>query len=50
MLKGKVIIHFQYDEERETCNWDLKQEGKDTLKKDDLVLLFQHIIGEIISD
>jgi len=50
MLQGKVIITFEYDEKTEKCSWDLKQEGKDTLKKDNLILLFQHIIGEFMSD
>jgi|APFre7841882590_1041340.scaffolds.fasta_scaffold463780_1 hypothetical protein len=50
MLQGKVIINFEYDEKKEKCSWDLKQEGKDTLDKDDLILLFQHIIGEFMSE
>jgi hypothetical protein len=50
MLQGKVIINFEYDEKKEKCSWDLKQEGKDTLDKDDLNLLFQHIIGEFMSE
>jgi hypothetical protein len=49
MLQGKVIIHFEYDEENEKCRWDLKQEGKDTLSNDDLILLFQHVVGELMS-
>jgi hypothetical protein len=50
MLQGKVIIDFKYDEEKEKCKWDLKQDGKDTLDKDDLILLFQHVMGELMSD
>jgi len=50
MLQGKVIINFEYDEKKEKCSWDLKQEGKDTLDKDHLVLLFQHLVGELMSD
>jgi len=50
MLQGKVIITFQYDEEKEKCSWELKQEGKDTLNKDDLIHLFQHIVGEFMSE
>jgi hypothetical protein len=50
MLRGKVIINFQYDEEKEKCSWDLKQEGKDILNKDDLIHLFQHIVGEYMSE
>ncbi len=50
MLQGKVIIHFQYDDKKEKCSWELKQEGKDTLDRDNLVLLFQHLIGELLSE
>lgn len=50
MLKGKVTINFEYDEQKEKCSWDLKQEGKDTLDKDDLVFLLQHCVGELMSD
>jgi hypothetical protein len=50
MLKGKVIIDFTYDEENEKCNWDLKQQGKDTLAKEDLIQLLQHCIGELMSE
>lgn len=50
MLKGKVIIDFTYDEESEKCNWDLKQQGKDTLTKEDLIQLLQHCIGELMSE
>ena len=50
MLQGKVIIHFEYDEEKEKCRWDLKQDGKDQLSKDDLIQLLQHCIGELLSE
>jgi hypothetical protein len=50
MLQGKVIITFEYDEKKEKCSWDLKQEGKDILDKDHLVLLLQHCVGELMTD
>jgi hypothetical protein len=50
MLQGKVIINFKYDEEEEKCSWTMNQEGKDTLDKDHLVLLFQHLVGELMSE
>lgn len=50
MLHGKVIINFEYDEEKEKCHWDLKQDGKDRLRKDDLIQLLQHCIGELMSE
>jgi flagellar basal body-associated protein FliL len=50
MLRGKVVIDFEYDEKNEKCRWDLRQEGKDTLKRDDLLLLFQHLVGELMEE
>ncbi len=50
MRQGKVIIHFRYDEEEEKCSWNMEQEGKDTLSKDDLILLFQHLVGELMTE
>ncbi len=50
MLQGKVIITFEYDEKKEKCSWDLKQEGKDTLTKENLIFLFQHLIAELMSN
>lgn len=50
MQQGKVIINFQYDEKTEKCTWDMKQEGKDKLGNDDLIQLFQHLIGELTAD
>jgi len=50
MLQGKVIITFEYDEKTEKCSWDLKQAGKDTLEKDDLVLLLQNCVRELMTE
>jgi len=50
MLQGKVVINFEYDEEKEKCRWDLIQEGKDRLNKDDLIQLLQHCITEFMSE
>lgn len=47
MLKGRVIIDFEADEEGE-CNWDIQQEGKDTLNDENLISLFEHIIRELM--
>ncbi|PNX46032.1 MAG: hypothetical protein BV459_07230 [Thermoplasmata archaeon M11B2D] len=49
MLQGRVVIDFQYDEEKEQCSWDIKQKGKDMLSKDDLIQLLQHCIGELMT-
>ncbi len=50
MLQGKVIIDFEYDEKEERCHWELRQEGKDLLEKDDLIQLLQHCITEYMTD
>jgi len=49
MLQGKVVINFEYDEEKEKCHWELKQEDKDKLSNDDLIHLLQHCIGEFMT-
>jgi hypothetical protein len=48
IINGKVIIDFKYDEETK-CSWDLQQTGKDKLDDEDLINLFQHIIGELMA-
>jgi len=48
-MKGRVIIDFERDEEKETCDYTLKQEGKDTLDNDDLINLLKHVIGELVD-
>ena len=48
MLKGRVIIDFEYDEEKD-CSWNLTQDGKDKLNNENLVYLLQHVTSEIIS-
>jgi len=50
MLQGKVVINFEYDEELQKCQWELTQEGKDTLDKDDLIQLLQHCISEFMEE
>ena len=49
MKKGTVIIDYESDEKGE-CNWDIQQEGKDTLDNDNLISLFEHIIRELMPD
>jgi hypothetical protein len=49
-VKGRVVIDFQYDEEKEKCSWKMKQDGKDRLKKQELVQLFQNCIGELMTE
>jgi hypothetical protein len=47
MLKGKVIIDFEYDEVKK-CSWNIQQEGKDELDKENLIYLLQHVAGELM--
>jgi hypothetical protein len=48
-IQGRVIIDFEYDESKEKCRWTIQQKGKDTLDDELLTLLFQHIVGELLS-
>ena len=48
MIEGKVIIDFHYDEISK-CIWDMKQKGKDTLSKEDLINLFKHVVGDLMT-
>ena len=50
MMKGRVVIDFERDEDAEKCSYDLKQEGEDTLGNEDLISLFEHIIRELMSE
>ena len=47
MLKGKVIIDFEYDEVKK-CSWNIQQEGEDELDKENLIYLLQHVAGELM--
>lgn len=49
MIKGKVIIDFEADEEWE-CDYSIKQEGKDRLDNENLISLFEHIIRGLMTD
>jgi len=49
MMKGRVIIDFERDEVKEKCNYNLKQEGNDTLDNEDLINLLKHVIGELMD-
>ena len=47
MLKGKIIINFEYDEEKE-CSWDIQQEGESKLDDENIIYLLQHITSELV--
>ena len=47
MLKGKVIIDFEYDGVKE-CSWNIQQEGEEKLDKENLIYLLQHVAGELM--
>jgi len=49
MIKGRVVIDFQYDE-KSKCSWNLQQKGKDILDNENLIYLFQHVVGELMSN
>ena len=46
MLKVKIIIEFEYEEEK-ICSWKIKQEGIETLDNENLIYLLQNIVGEL---
>ena len=48
MIDGKVIIDFHYDDISK-CTWNMRQEGKDTLSKEDLINLFKHVVGDLMT-
>lgn len=47
MMKGIVIIDFEADEKGD-CNFNIKQEGEDTLDNNNLISLFEYVIRELI--
>ena len=47
MLKGRVIINFEYDEEKE-CSWNIKQDGESKLNNENLIYLLQHVTSELM--
>jgi len=49
MLKGKVIIDFEYDEVKK-CSWNIQQEGENELNNENLIYLLQHITGELMPE
>jgi len=49
-MRGKVIIDFEYDENSNSCSWDINQEGIDKLDNENLLFLLQHVIGELSLD
>jgi len=46
-IKGKIVIDFGYQENK--CSWDMPQEGPEELDSDNLIYLFQSIIGDLIE-
>jgi hypothetical protein len=47
MRQGRVIIDFESDDEG-NCSWNISQKGTDTLDNENLISLFEHIIGELM--
>ena len=37
----------EYDEVKK-CSWNIQQEGKDELDKENLIYLLQHVAGELM--
>ena len=50
MMKGKIIINYERDEETESCNYDILQEGNINLEREDLISLFTHVVSELMDE
>ena len=50
IMKGRVIVDFERDEEEEKCSYSLKQVGNDTLDDEDIISLFKLIISELMAE
>jgi len=49
MKKGKVIIDFEADEIGE-CNWNITQEGENTLENKDVISLLETVLGDLMQE
>jgi hypothetical protein len=49
MKKGKIIIDYESNESGD-CKFNILQDGVDHLDNDNLISLFEHIIGDLIQD
>jgi len=49
MRKGRLVIDFESNEEGD-CRFNIHQEGNDHLDNDNLISLFEHILGDLIQD
>jgi len=49
MMKGRVVIDFEADEEGE-CNFNIEQQGKDTLDNENLIPQFEYVIRELMQN
>ena len=49
MRKGRVIIDYESDDDG-NCEWKIQQESKENLDNDNLISLFEHVLGDLISD
>ena len=49
MKKGRVIIDYESDDLGK-CNYNIKQDGKNDLDKENLISLFEHILSELMMD
>ena len=48
-MKGRLIIDFEKDEEKEKCSFDFKQDGEFKLKTEELILLLENIIRDLMD-
>jgi len=49
MRKGRIVIDYESNESGD-CKFNIHQDGVDNLDNDNLISLFEHIIGDLIQD
>ena len=49
MRKGRVVIDYESNESGD-CKFNIHQDGVYHLDNDNLISLFEHIIGDLIQD
>jgi hypothetical protein len=49
MRKGRIMIDYDSNESGD-CKFKIHQDGVDHLDNDNLISLFEHIIGDLIQD
>jgi hypothetical protein len=49
MRKGRIVIDFESNESGD-CKFNIQQDGADHLDNNNLISLFEHILGDLMQD